>query len=368
MDRTGIGIIGCGNISGIYLTNLTKRFVHTRVVACADLIRERSAAAAAQYGVARAETVEELLRDPEVEIVVNLTPPRAHREVSLAALDAGKHVYSEKPLATRRTDGAAVLRAARRRGRRVGGAPDTFLGGGIQTCRKLIAEGAIGRPLGATAFMTTPGHERWHPDPAFYYQPGSGPVLDMGPYYITALAFLLGPVSRVTGSAQKSYSERTITSEPKKGTKISVEVPTHVAAVLDFASGAVGTLMMSFDVWGAHLPWMEIYGTDGSLAVPDPNTFGGPVRLLKRDAKEWDEMPLQFGYTQNSRGLGVADMADAIRKDRPHRASGELLCHVLDVMEGIDDASRAGRHYRVKSTFERPAPLPLGLLDGQISS
>ena len=368
MERTGIGIIGCGNISGIYLTNLTKRFVHTRVVACADLIRERTQAATARYGVPRACTVEELLRDPEVEIVVNLTPPRAHKDVSRAALDAGKHVYSEKPLAIRRADGAAVLRAAVRRGRRVGGAPDTFLGGGIQTCRKLIDEGAIGRPLGATAFMTTPGHERWHPDPAFYYQAGGGPVLDMGPYYITALAFLLGPISRVTGSAQKSYSERTITSQPKQGTKISVEVPTHVAAVLDFTSGAVGTLLMSFDVWGTHLPWMEIYGTEGSLAVPDPYTFGGPVKLLKRDAKEWDEMPLQFGYIENSRGLGVADMADAIRADRPHRASGELLYHVLDVMEGIHDASRTGRHYRVSSTFERPAPLPLGLADGQISS
>ena len=368
MERAGIGIIGCGNISGIYLTNLTKRFPQTRVVACADVIRERSQAATARYGVPRAYTVEELLRDAEVEIVVNLTPPRAHVEVSRAALNAGKHVYSEKPLAIRRADGAAVLRDARRRGKRLGGAPDTFLGGGIQTCRKLIDEGAIGRPLGATAFMTTPGHERWHPDPAFYYQAGGGPVLDMGPYYITALAFLLGPISRVTGSAQKSYSERTITSQPKQGTKISVEVPTHVAAVLDFTSGAVGTLLMSFDVWGTHLPWMEIYGTEGSLAVPDPNTFGGPVKLLKRDAREWEEMPLQFGYIENSRGLGVADMADAIRADRPHRASGELLYHVLDVMEGIHDASRAGRHYRVSSTFERPAPLPLGLVDGHISS
>ena len=368
MERTGIGIIGCGNISGIYLANLTKRFVQTRVVACADLVQDRARAAAVKYGVPRGCTVEELLRDPEVEIVVNLTPPRGHMDISRAALEAGKHVYSEKPLAIRRVDGAAVLRTARRRGRRVGGAPDTFLGGGIQTCRKLIDEGAIGRPLGATAFMTTPGHERWHPDPAFYYQAGGGPVLDMGPYYITALAFLLGPVSRVTGSAQKSYSERTITSQPKQGTKISVEVPTHVAAVLDFTSGAVGTLLMSFDVWGTHLPWMEIYGTEGSLAVPDPNTFGGPVKLLRRDAKEWDDMPLQFGYVENSRGLGVADMADAIRADRPHRASGELLYHVLDVMEGIDDASRAGRHYRVSSTFERPAPLPLGLADGQISS
>jgi predicted dehydrogenase len=363
---TGIGIIGCGDISGIYLQNLTRRFRGARVVACADLIAERAKKAAAEYGVAKAVSVDELLRDPEVEIVLNLTIPKAHADVSLAALAAGRHVYLEKPLAVTRAAGARVLAAARKAKRRVGGAPDTFLGAGLQTCRKVIDDGLIGRPIGATAFMTTPGHERWHPQPEFYYQPGGGPMLDMGPYYLTALVNLLGPVVRVAGSTQMSYPERTITSDPQRIRKVKVEVPTHVAGVLDFASGAVGMILTSFDVWGAHLPAIEIYGTEGSLSVPDPNGFGGPVALLKKNEKEWHEVPLAFSYAENSRGLGVADMADAIAKGRPHRASGEVMYHVLDVMEGIHDASAAGKTYAVKSTCERSAPLPLGLADGQI--
>lgn len=366
MARTGVGIIGCGAISGIYLENLTQKLGNTRVVACADLIAERAKAAAAEYKVAKACTVEELLRDPEVEIVLNLTIPKVHAEVSLAAIAAGKHVYSEKPLAISRADGGRVLDAARKKGRRLGGAPDTFLGGGIQTCRKIIDDGWIGRPIAAMAFMTTPGHERWHPAPEFYYKPGGGPMLDMGPYYLTALVTMLGPVARVAGSTQTTYAERTITSEPKRGQKIAVEVPTHVAGVLDFASGAVGMILTSFDVWGTHLPSIEVYGTAGSLLVPDPNGFGGPIQILRKNETDWHEVPLAFGYAENSRGLGVADMADAIAKGRPHRASGELMYHVLDVMEGLHDASTAGRSYLVSSACERPAPLPLGLADGEI--
>jgi predicted dehydrogenase len=363
---TSVGIVGCGAISGIYLENLTKRFRDARVAACADLVAERAKAAAGKYGVAKACTVDELLADPDVEIVLNLTIPKAHAAVSLAALAAGKHVYLEKPLAVTRADGARVLKAARKAGRRVGGAPDTFLGAGIQTCRKLIDDGAIGRPIGATAFMVCHGHEGWHPDPEFYYQAGGGPMLDMGPYYLTALVTLLGPVARAAGSTRMSFPERTITSDPKRIRTVKVEVPTHVAGVLDFASGAVGTIITSFDVWGAHLPTIEIYGTEGSLAVPDPNSFGGPVKLLKKGAKEWADVPLAFGYAENSRGLGLADMADAVAKGRPHRASGELMYHVLDVMEGIHDASRTGRSYGVKSACERPAPLPQGLADGTV--
>jgi predicted dehydrogenase len=363
---TNVGIIGCGAISGIYLENLTRRFRDARVVACADLIAERAKAAAEKHGVAKACTVAELLHDRDVEIVLNLTIPKAHAAVSLAALAAGKHVYLEKPLAVTRADGERVMKAARKAGRRVGGAPDTFLGAGIQTCRKLIDDGAIGRPIGATAFMTCHGHEGWHPDPEFYYQAGGGPMLDMGPYYLTALVTLLGPIARVAGSTRMSFPERTITSDPKRIRTVKVEVPTHVAGVLDFAAGAVGTIITSFDVWGAHLPTIEIYGTEGSLAVPDPNGFGGPVKLLRKGTKEWVDVPLAFGYAENSRGLGVADMADALAKSRPHRASGELMYHVLDVMEGIHDASRTGRSYAVKSACERPAPMAQGLADGQI--
>ncbi|MGH2457759.1 MAG: Gfo/Idh/MocA family protein, partial [Chloroflexota bacterium] len=231
-----------------------------------------------------------------------------------------------------------------------------------QTCRKLVDEGAIGRPLAGTAFFMCPGHESWHPSPQFYYEVGGGPMFDMGPYYLTALVSLIGPIRRVTGSARITFPERTITSQPKQGTKIAVNVPTHVAGVLDFANGAVGTIITSFDVWAANLPRVEIYGTEGSLSVPDPNTFGGPVRLWQPATKEWTDVPLTHGYTQNSRSLGVADLAGALRSGRPHRANGALTYHVLDVMHAFHEASRSGQHVELASTCDRPAPLPTGLL------
>lgn len=364
-SKTSIGLIGCGTISKTYL-EVARTLEILDVVACADILPERAAARAAEFGVPRACTVEELLADPDIAIVVNLTIPRAHAEVGISALEAGKSVYNEKPLAVERADGRKLLDLAAAKGLRVGGAPDTFLGGGLQTCRKLIDDGVIGEPVAAVAFMMSHGHESWHPDPDFYYQPGAGPMFDMGPYYLTALVSLIGPVKRVTGSARITFPERTITSQPKFGQKIQVNTPTHVAGVLDFANGAVGTIITSFDVWPANLPRIEIYGTTGSLSVPDPNTFNGPVRLWKPETKEWTEVPLTHGYTKNSRGLGVADMAYAIRSGRPHRANGDLAYHVLDVMHAFLDASRENRHVEVTSTCERPAPLPVGLTEGTL--
>ena len=355
---TRVGVIGCGNISGIYLTNCRK-LPGLELVACADLDIGRARAKAVEHGI-RAATVDELLADPDIDLVINLTIPAVHAEVSMSALAAGKHVYTEKPLATRRADGAATLALAREKGLRVGSAPDTFLGGGLQTCRKLIDDGAIGEPVAAVAFMTGHGPEGWHPDPEFFYKPGAGPMFDMGPYYLTALVSLLGPIARVTGSARISFPERTIGSGPKQGQQIAVETPTHVAGVLDFAGGAVATIITSFDVWAANLPRIEIYGSEGSLSVPDPNTFGGPVRIRLAKDKEWRDVPLTHGYTENSRGLGVADMASAIREDRPHRASGELAYHVLDVMAAFEEASTAGRHVAITSGPPRVAALPTG--------
>jgi predicted dehydrogenase len=310
--------------------------------------------------------VRELLEDPEIRIVVNLTIPKAHAEVGQAALEAGKSVYNEKPLAVTREDGRKMLDTAHSRGLRIGGAPDTFLGAGIQTCRKLIDDGWIGAPVAATAFMTCHGHEGWHPDPDFYYQPGGGPMFDMGPYYLTALVVLMGPVRRVTGSTRITFPERIITSQPKYGTRIRVNTPTHVAGVMDFAGGAVGTIVTSFDVWAAQLPRIEIYGSEGSLSVPDPNGFGGPVRIRRQGAADWTEVPLTHGYAKQNRGLGVADMACAMRSGRPHRANGDLAYHVLDVMHAFHDASTEGRHVELASTCERPAALPLGLIDYQL--
>jgi predicted dehydrogenase len=359
-----VGVIGCGNISDTYF-QAGRVFSAIDIVACADIDAARAERQAAAYGI-EARTVEALLADVSIPVVLNLTVPKAHASVAKNAIVAGKSVYNEKPLALSRTDGRRMLVAAQERSVRIGGAPDTFLGGGLQTCRTLIDDGAIGRPVGATAFMMNHGHESWHPAPEFYYQPGGGPMFDMGPYYLTALVALLGPVRRVTGATQISFPERTITSQPRYGAMITVEVPTYVTAILEFAADAVGTITTTFDVWVAELPRIEIYGTDGTLSVPDPNGFGGPVRLWQTGDRQWREVPLTHGYTGNMRGLGVADMAVALRTGRPHRASGALAFHVLDIMEAIHDAARDGKHIRLESTCDRPAPLPPGLVEGEL--
>ncbi len=365
MEATKIGIVGCGSISGIYLAN-ARRLEAIETAACADLLVERAEVKAKEFGIPKACGVEELLADEEIRIVVNLTTPDAHASVALSALQAGKCVHNEKPLAVTREDGREILATAEAAGLRVGCAPDTFLGAGLQTCRKLIDDGAIGRPIGASAFFACRGHEGWHPDPQFYYKPGGGPMMDMGPYYLTAMVSLLGPVRRVCGSAQKSFPERTIASEPKRGQKIRVEVPTHVAGVLDFASGVVGTILTSFDVHAANLPRIEVYGSEGTLSAPDPNCFAGPVLLYVPAGRNWREVPLTHGKAENSRGLGVADMAMAMRSGRPHRCSGELAYHVLDIMHAVHEASTAGTFVELASTCERPAPLPAGMEDGRL--
>ncbi len=362
--KTGIGVVGTGKISGIYLQNARDTFEILEVVACADLDLERARAVAAEYRVPKACSVEELMTDPAVEIVLNLTIPQAHAPINLAGIAAGKSVYTEKPLATSREDGRRVLDEAAARGVRVGCAPDTFLGGGLQTCRGLIDSGAIGEPVAATAFMLGHGPEGWHPDPEFFYQPGAGPLFDMGPYYLTALITMLGPIRRVGAMARASFPERTIGSGPKQGQTIAVNTPTHVASTLEFAGGPLATMITSFDVWSHGLPRIEIYGSEGSLSVPDPNTFRGPVRLRRAGEAEWREVPLTHGYTENSRGLGVADLAHALRSGRPHRANGELALHVLDAMQSILDSAREGRQLELTSTCDRPAPLPTGLPAG----
>jgi predicted dehydrogenase len=272
-------------------------------------------------------------------------------------LQAGKHVYSEKPLATNRADGAQLLELAQRKGLRIGCAPDTFLGSGLQTCRRLLDEGLIGEPVAAVAFVTGRGMEMWHPNPDFFYQPGGGPMFDIGPYYLTALVSMLGPVRRLTGSARISFPERLITSQPLAGTTIKVNTPTHVTGILDFVNGSVATVITSFDVWAANLPYIEIYGSEGSLSLPDPNTFRGPVRMKLAQEEEWRDVPLLPGHTENSRGLGLSDMAAALREDRPHRANGEMAFHVLDLMQSFEESSTSGQHIEIRSRCERPAAL-----------
>ncbi len=364
MERLRVGIVGCGKISAAYFKGC-REFPILDVVACADLVAERAAAQAAEFGIPRALTPAELLADDGVDLVVNLTIPAAHHAVSRAAIDAGKHVWCEKPLAVERAEGVDLVRAAADAGVLLGCAPDTFFGGGHQTCRKLIDDGWIGEPLHAAAFMAGPGHESWHPDPAFYYQPGGGPMFDMGPYYLTALVHLLGPVRSVAGLTRITRPERLITSEPRRGERISVRVPTHVQGLLEFASGAQAVIVTSFDVQAAHLPRIEVFGSDRTLAVPDPNGPGGPV-AVGQARSEWQDVPLTHGYTATSRGIGVADMAYAIRSSRPHRASGTLALHVLDIMHAVHEAAAERRQVELTTTCERPAPLPLGLQPGTL--
>jgi predicted dehydrogenase len=361
MTKQRIGIIGIGKISGIYLKNLTGMFSKKVVVsAVADIFRERALAAAEKYCIPHVFQTDELIESLEVDIVLNLTIPKNHYEICCKAIEAGKHVYTEKPLCVEKEDGAGLLRLAKEKHVHIGGAPDTFLGAGIQTCRKLIDDGWIGKPVAVTAFMMNHGPEHWHPAPEFYYQPGAGPMFDMGPYYLTAMVSLLGPIVRVSGSAKTGMQSRIITSEPLAGRMIKVEVPTHIAGILDFASGVTGTIITSFDVYAHSLPYIEIYGTEGTLKMGDPDYFCGPVQVRRGRTENWSEIPLLKDYQANSRGLGITDMAEGISEGRPYRASGDLCFHVLETMHGIREASESGVYYQVKSTCIRPEPLSPG--------
>lgn len=356
IQPTLIGIIGAGNISSTYLES-DRKFKNIRITKVADIDMDRARAQAEKYGK-QAVTVDELLADPEIAIVVNLTVPAAHAPVALQALQAGKHVYNEKPLATTREDAQQMLALAQSKGLRIGGAPDTFLGGGLQTCRKWIDDGAIGRPVVAFARMLSCGMESWHPNPEFFFKPGGGPMFDMGPYYLAALVTLLGPARRVSGMTRITHPERTITSQPLYGKKINVEVPTLVGGLIEFGDETIAHITTTFDVAEGYEVGLTIYGTEGTLQCPDPNGFGGPVRLKRKGKKEWRDLPIQHRWVENSRGLGVAEMAEAIREGRPHRANAELAYHVLDLMHAFHDSAREGRHIAIESTCTRPEPLP----------
>ena len=364
--RVGVGIVGAGNISSQYLKAIAG-FDVLEIVGIADMKPEVADKRAAEFGVPTAP-VDALLADPRAEIILNLTIPRAHVEIGLKAIAAGKHVYGEKPLGINFAEGKKLIDAAKAKGLRVGSAPDTFLGGAHQQARAVVDSGAVGKIVGGTAFFACPGHERWHPDPAFYYDIGGGPVLDMAPYYITDLVNLLGPVARVQAMSATPLQERVIYSEPKKGQTMPVSVATHVAGLLQFASGAIIQVTMSFDVPAhQHLPF-ELYGTEASLIVPDPNMFGGEVKTRKPTEKDWQNVEVTLPYADaNYRSLGLADMAYAILTNRPHRASGDLALHVLEVMEAFEVASKEGRAVEIKTPVERPAPIAESLRDGKIS-
>jgi predicted dehydrogenase len=367
-DKVRVGVIGCGAISGAYL-GMATNFPVVEIAACSDINPDAARAKAKEFGVPRVLSVDELLRDPSIEIVLNLTVPKVHVPIAMRAVEAGKHTYAEKPLGINREEGRQLLDAARRRNVRVGCAPDTFMGAGIQTARKLIDDGAIGRPVAFTAFMLCRGHESWHPSPEFYYEIGGGPMFDMGPYYLTALFNLLGPVKRFGGAASIAIPERTITSEPKRGKVVNVETPDHVAGTIEFTCGAVGVIMTSFatrfGTYDGKQP-ITIYGTEGTIRVPDPNQFDGPVHVRRAADEDWREVPHPF-VTGYGRSIGLADMARALHSGRPHRASGDQAFAVLDLMQGLLDSSQRGVMLEPSTTYKRPEPmradLPFGTLD-----
>ena len=360
---TKVGVIGCGNISDAYFKT-AKTFTSIEYSYCADLNMEAAKAKEELYG-SKAVSVEELLAKDEVKIVLNLTTPQVHAKVNIMALEAGKHVYAEKPFALSIEEGAPVIELAKKKNLRLGSAPDTFLGGGLQTARKLLDENWIGTPVSGTAFMMCPGHESWHPAPEFYYLKGGGPLFDMGPYYITALINLLGPVKKVTSINGRGLEERICTSADRLGDKLPVEIDTHVAGLLEFECGTIITLIMSFDIIKSSCPCLELHGTTGSLSIPDPNTFGGPVKFAKF-LSDWREVPIPFGYTDNMRSIGLADMAEAIRGERKHRCSGELAFHVLEIMCALEKSAAEEKHIYLESSCERPDALPLGLLHSEL--
>lgn len=365
MEAMKVGVIGCGNICKQYF-KAARQFPILEMAACADLDLERARAVAATHEVPRACTVAELLADDEIEIVLNLTVPAAHVPVALEAVEHGKHVYSEKPLGVATPEGRKLLDAAAARGVRVGCAPDTFLGTANQACRKALDEGVIGRPVAATAMMMSRGPEPWHPSPHFYYQPGGGPMFDMGPYYLTALINMLGPIKRVTGMAGVLIADRVVGKGEHAGERIPVNTPDHVAGHIEFASGAIATLITSFAVkpntHNAPQP-ISIFGTEGTIQMGDPNRFDHPGLVRRADEEAWREIAIEHDHP-NGRSLGLAEMCHAIRSDRPHRASGELAFAVLAAVEGVLTSSERGEHVSVTGPDDRPAPLPVGLADG----
>ena len=353
---TGIGIIGCGTISGAYLRTLTGA-PGVRVAAVADLDPARARAQADAFGIADAVDPATLLAREDVELIVDLTVPAAHFAVNRLALEAGKAVYSEKPLSASAAEARALLALARERGLALGGAPDTFLGAGMQTARAALDAGVIGRPFAAVAHMVTRGPESWHPDPGFFYQPGAGPLLDMGPYYVTTMVSLFGPVASVIADGARTWPTRTIGSGALAGRTVPVAVDTHVTVLLRFESGAVATLLTTFDVSASDLPRIEVFGEEGTLALPDPNVFAGPVRVRTARDAPWRDVAQVPGFTGNARGIGALDLRLATATGRPPRASGELASHVLDVLEGALTAVRSGQRVAIDSRPPRPAAL-----------
>jgi predicted dehydrogenase len=350
----GVGVIGCGTISRQYLENLAA-FPDVALVICADADAGRAKAQAAAYGVPEWGSAGDALAHPGVELIVNLTVPAAHAEVSGAAIAAGKHVWSEKPLTLDVAAGRALLRQAEAAGVRVGCAPDTLLGAGLQSARRLIDSGGIGTPLTALTLLQGPGPQSWHPDPEFLFAPGAGPLFDLGPYYLSVLAMLFGPASRVAAIGRRPRESRVIGAGPRAGTEFGVSVPTYVAALAEYAAGQAASLLFSWDSPLSRAGFLEVTGTEATLAVPDPNRFDGDLRVRRAGDEDWTVVPARGAAA--GRGSGVVDMARAIRAGASHRASGEMALHVLEMMAAIERSAVSAAFEPVETRFAVPAPL-----------
>lgn len=364
-----VGIVGCGNISATYVANL-QTFDFVKVKAVHDIVPERAEALAARFGL-KAVSLRDILDDPEIGLVINITNPTSHYTISRAALEAGKHVHSEKPLGVNMEEAEELMTLARNNGLRISCAPDTFMGGGHQLTRRLLDEGAIGKVVAGTALFLHHGHEFWHPDPAFFYGRGGGPMLDVGPYYVTNLIALLGPVKEVIGTAKITRIERTVLTEPKRGETIKVLTPTHLTGVMEFHSGATVTIAASFDIVKHQHNQVELYGSEGAMVTPDPNNFTGPVQTIREGDKDWQTVKVNHPYVEGApghlglRGLGAAEMVDSLRAGRPHRVSAELAFHALEVMTAFERSSQSKHAVAIHSTCGRPDPIPRTVKHGK---
>ena len=383
MRNVNVGILGCGVISNTYIRDIKRFYPSLHLAVCADVNVELAKSHAEKYRIPVGCSVEEMLAMEEVELVVNLTPPQFHTELNKKILLAGKHVFCEKPFAPTVAGAREVMALADEKGLLVGSAPDTFLGSSLQTCRKILDDGWIGRPLYVTANMMSNGVETWHPAPGNFYRQGAGPLYDMGPYYFTALAALLGPVKRVSAFSGTGFPVRRIYAGPLKGQEIQVETPTHYSGTAELASGVIVSMNISFDIWHSNLPMFEIYGTEGTLEVPDPNMSGGRPKVYRKertldvlydDSEETKarqnisvELPELYPHIgEYTRGIGVLDLADSIVSGRKPRVNAEMACHVIEAITGMMESARDKKVYEMKTACERPEPVRTGTPVGRI--
>lgn len=354
MKKFKVGVIGCGAIADQYIGNAQNIYSdYYEIVAVADINVEKARARAEEYGIARYGTPDIIYNDDTIDLVINITVPNAHEEVTVKALESGKHVYTEKPLATSREGMKHIMDVAKKCGKRVGCAPDSFMSAPAQTAKKALEDDWIGAPVGVNAICAMRGNEYWRPDADFFYHKGAGPMMDMAPYYLNFLVSTLGGIDGVMNMAKITWDERTIKVPPRRGEKIQVEVPTYVSTALQFKNGVIGTFVNSFDIWATKQPFIEIYGEKGTMVIPDPNHYFGDVLVKRFRDEEWRVLPSFVEYKDYGRGIGIVDMIRSIDAGVPHKASLEMAYHVTDVIIAMDEAAQERREIKVQSTADK---------------